>query len=487
MLMRLFAVILSLFVLETYAFSENLKVVRKGRFVIIKMFPSKYLKFKRNIILFLPESYDSSDKRYPVIYAHDGQNLFDPKTSFAGEWHLDENIDRLVKKKLMKEVIVAGIYNTAMRIDEYTPTLMRSKELPGGKGGGLLSNYAKFIVDELKPYIDSHYRTLPDRENTAVMGSSLGGIASFYILGWYPDVFGKAIVMSPSFWWDNVRVTNDIKSLRFRKDSCVYIDGGWLEGGEPERGKINSMIKNMRLVYRALLKKGFQPGKNLFYYEDAKGQHNERFWASRLKIPLTLLFGTKKILHVGEKLKMFPSRIGVGDTAFFWTEQRFKYGIKQSIFIGRFSVDNKKIATIDQSGKLTALKPGEVVVYMSGRNLVGEKFKVSKKVTIASHSADVSIVKLTVVSKVPVEKVYAHITSENGKKVNKKIPFRKNPDGSFSLEIEKKTGSSAVVFVENGKGQKAIRVLKSGRRKILKKYIMFTKDRSYKFEVVEFD
>ena len=150
---------------------------------ILTDFHSKLLDNYRNVIIWLPPGYNklrNVQKKYPVLYMHDGQNLIDPKTSFAGkDWRVDETAVKLSKAKRMSEIIVVGIYNTSDRLAEYSDS---------EKG----DRYLNFIIDELKPFIDNNYRTIPQREHTAIMGSSMGGLISF-IAGWkYYDVFSMA-------------------------------------------------------------------------------------------------------------------------------------------------------------------------------------------------------------------------------------------------------------------------------------------------------
>ena len=250
-------------------------------------YQSQYIKKTPVIIVYLPPDYYLGIHRYPVLYAHDGQNLFDEKTSFVGEWHLDDNINALIAEKLLKGIIVVGIYNTGeQRVYDYTPT--RSNCKYGNNEGGHLREYSQFIVKELKPFIDKKFRTLRSREHTGLMGSSLGGLASFYILGWHPQVFSKAACLSPSFWWDHVRVVKDIQdgSLAFPKDVKIYIDGGWLEGDDE-----SNMVWFMRQAYTALKERGLKDFDNIFYHEDPQGVHHESAWARRGKMPITYLYG----------------------------------------------------------------------------------------------------------------------------------------------------------------------------------------------------
>src|SRR5262249_9148503 len=137
-------------------------------------------------------------KRYPVLYMHDGQNLFEAATSaFGTEWQVDENIDAAVAAGRMDEVIAVGVHNTANRIWEDTPGCDATY------GGGGAEVYERFLIDTVKPFIDQSFRTLPDKDNTAVMGSSLGGLLSFYLARRNPTVFAKAGCMSSSFWWND--------------------------------------------------------------------------------------------------------------------------------------------------------------------------------------------------------------------------------------------------------------------------------------------
>ncbi len=145
------------------------------------------LKFQKKIWVYLPKDYNNSTKSYPVIYMQDAQNLFDNKTSFVGEWEVDETLN-----KMNAQLIVIGIeHGNEKRMDELTP--YKNEKYGGGNG----DNYLKFIVETLKPKVDSIYRTKSNVKNTAIFGSSLGGLISFYGVLKYPEVFGKTGVFSP--------------------------------------------------------------------------------------------------------------------------------------------------------------------------------------------------------------------------------------------------------------------------------------------------
>src|SRR6266480_4524482 len=159
-----------------------------GNIKVHRAFPSKFLGNRRDILVYLPPGYRRfSWRRHSVLYLHDGQNIFDASTSFGGvEWGVDETADQLIRNGQMDEVIIVGLYNTgANRLYEYTPCCDPTY------GGGGADSYEKFIIDTVKPYIDRGFRTIPKREDTALMGSSLGGLLSFY-MGWTrSDIFSR--------------------------------------------------------------------------------------------------------------------------------------------------------------------------------------------------------------------------------------------------------------------------------------------------------
>ena len=247
-----------------------------GTFTQLDNFASPELGNQRTLILYLPPSYQENPlKRYPVLYMHDGQNLFNAQTSaFGTEWQVDENIDRLVAGGQMDEVIVVGIYNNANRIWEYTPCCDASY------GGGGADTYSQFVINTVKPYIDSHFRTLPSAANTALMGSSLGGLLSFYMARNHPAVFAKAGCLSSSFWWDSDLLPAAVEQSTDHVPVRFYIDAGTSNDGLADTQRMDS----------ALLADGYVQGKDVDFYIAQGGAHNEASWAARVAIPLAWLF-----------------------------------------------------------------------------------------------------------------------------------------------------------------------------------------------------
>ena len=169
-------------------------------------FHSKILGNDRDVLVYLPPGYDvSKSKRYSVFYLHDGQNLFDGATSFipGQEWRVDEAAQRLIADGKIEPLIIVGVYNTKGRINEYTPAADAKYKLGGNAG-----LYGRMLVEELKPFIDAHYRTKKDAKHTGLGGSSLGGLASIYLALKYPNVFARAAVVSPSVWFANRQIVH---------------------------------------------------------------------------------------------------------------------------------------------------------------------------------------------------------------------------------------------------------------------------------------
>lgn len=244
-----------------------------GKVSIIPAFSSPQLQNTRALRLYLPPSYqENAAKRYPVLYMHDGQNLFDAKSAAYGvEWNVDETVNRLIATGVLDEIIVVGIDNTPERIPEYTPCCDKKY------GGGRLDAYQRFVVDTVKPYIDGTLRTLPGKDTTAIMGSSLGAIASLYIAQRHPEVFSKAGGVSGSFWWNNKEM---IKKLPARVPVRFYIDAGTRDDGMAETREMRD----------AMLAAGYRQDADLLYYVAEGGSHNEKSWAARVDKPLTWFF-----------------------------------------------------------------------------------------------------------------------------------------------------------------------------------------------------
>lgn len=221
---------------------------------------AQQLNTTKKIWVYLPVNYQTTKKKYPVIYMNDAQNLFDAKTSYVGEWNVDEKLD-----SLKAQVIVIGIeHGNEKRLEELTP--YKNEKYGGGKA----DKYLEFIVTTLKPEIDKKYRTKTDKKNTIIMGSSLGGLTSFYATLKYPEVFGKAGVFSPSFWINRKEIFEFAENTKKIKTKYYFLCGD-NEGDDDMVKDLNKMeyLLNTKRCYCL----------NLNRKEIIKGgQHNEKLW-----------------------------------------------------------------------------------------------------------------------------------------------------------------------------------------------------------------
>jgi predicted alpha/beta superfamily hydrolase len=246
-------------------------------------FGSTILAHKRNVLVYLPPGYGADpERRYPVMYMHDGQNLMNPEDAFGGvAWEVDETAHRLVLEGQIDPVIIVGIYNTGdKRIDEYTPV-----PSPGGKmkgRGGEADKYGRMIIEELKPFIDREYLTRPEREFTGLGGSSLGGLVSLYLGFKRPDVFSRLAVLSPSVWWANNQIIREVAKTGERLPLRI-----WLDIGKKEGSRIKHQVRALKEI---LLANGWKNNQDLAYFEFPEARHEESAWAARFGEVLKFLF-----------------------------------------------------------------------------------------------------------------------------------------------------------------------------------------------------
>ena len=244
-------------------------------------FRSKFLPAARDVLVYLPPGYESeATRRYPVLYLHDGQNLFDGATAYipGQDWRVGQTASALVRRQAIEPVIVVGIYNTGReRVEEYTPSVC-----PRLKVGGKADLYGRLIVEELKPFIDAHYRTRAGLCDTGLGGSSLGGLVTAYLGLRHPDVFGKLAVVSPSVWWDGRRILGDVAALGSKTEARIWLDMGTEEGPRA--------IDDARRLRDALLSKGWNLDRDLRYHEARGARHTEAAWAQRVEPLLKFLY-----------------------------------------------------------------------------------------------------------------------------------------------------------------------------------------------------
>lgn len=250
----------------------------RSELVTLKDFQSPELGNTRDILVYLPPSYRRDERRYPVLYMHDGQNLFDRATSYAGDWKLRSVLSSSARRGI--EVIVVGVPNAGtQRLDEYSPFIDPEQ------GGGAGDRYLDFLTHTLKPVIDEGFRTLTGREHTGIAGSSMGGLISLYGFFRIPSVFGFAGVLSPSLWFAKDAIFPHVIRAPFIPGR-IYLDIGTLEGA-PHVGR----ARRMRDL---LTSKGYRLGQDLRWLESRCGRHDEASWARRFARALPFLLAPER-------------------------------------------------------------------------------------------------------------------------------------------------------------------------------------------------
>jgi predicted alpha/beta superfamily hydrolase len=228
----------------------------------------------RTVSVYLPPGYnDREDRRYPVLYMQDGQNLFEPERAFAGNpWKIDAAAQQVINARKAEPMIIVGVDHAGeARIEEYTPTHDAKK-----KAGGGAQKYAEFLVNEVKPMIEATYRT---NGKSFTGGSSLGGLVALYLALTRPDVFSGAAVMSPSIWWDNKSVLQFVDTFGGEQQPRLWVDIGGREGAEA--------LDGARALRDRLQSRNW---RDLHYEEDRRADHSERAWQRRIPRVLEFLF-----------------------------------------------------------------------------------------------------------------------------------------------------------------------------------------------------
>lgn len=404
------------------------KFITNGNFIIIQGFESKILNNQRTIRIYLPNSYFYSTNHYPVLYAHDGQNLFHDPNNKA-KWDVDLVLSNLVSSGKIREVVVVGIDHMGVdRINEYTPFPLK------GYGGGKAELYGKFIVEELIPFIERNFRVKTNREYVGTFGSSLGGLVSLYLGMWYPGKFGTIGCVSPSFWWgletNKLNVLNNIAKFKSMK---VYIDMGYMESGENE----SNIVYTTREIFFTLNKYISYP--NLLYIEDKKGIHNEMTWKERIhnffifalsKEPLSTNISSCEV-------EVYPSEWGIGDRGFYFVRCFLPEGLEKTLIDNRF-VSLSKFRFVDE-GIIEATETGIGKVEFKLDNFIS-----SKEVNIDAISRRFGFANVSVVCNG--NNVNFLVEYEDNKKTNYAIPlslsYMTNNLRVFSFSITNQRGKS---------------------------------------------
>jgi predicted alpha/beta superfamily hydrolase len=243
---------------------------------------------ERHVWVYLPPGYEDDESRYPVLYMHDGQNVFDGATAFiAGkEWRADETAEQLIDEGRIEPLIIVAVDNGGeSRIAEYTPSEHE------GRGGGA-DAHRRMLIEEVKPWVDGTWRTRPGREDTGLAGSSLGGLVSLWIGLSRPETFGKVAALSTSVWWDDGFILRFVESLPEAPAARIWVDTGTREG--------DRSIEGNRRLRDALTARGWREGVDLRYVEAEGAPHSETAWAGRFPAVLEFLYPPRREGQAGE-------------------------------------------------------------------------------------------------------------------------------------------------------------------------------------------
>lgn len=242
-------------------------------------FRSKFLRNQRSLIVYLPPGYNEQpERRFPVLYLHDGQNLFDGSTSYipGQDWHVGQTADAEIHGGRIEPLIIVGIYNTKSRIGEYTPTKVAKL------GGGRADRYGRFLLDEVLPFMQREYRAAAGAWRTGIGGSSLGGLVSLYLGLSRPDVFGKIAALSPSVWWNQRVIHKFAEKMPMEVRAKVWLDIGTREGPR--------IVEDVERYRDILVSRGWRLDHDLHYECIEGGEHNEAAWAKRVGPFLRFLY-----------------------------------------------------------------------------------------------------------------------------------------------------------------------------------------------------
>ncbi|MBE9918264.1 alpha/beta hydrolase [Paenibacillus donghaensis] len=343
----------------------------RSSILTIEKFYSAYLDNERDLFVYLPPGYHQNlGKRYPVLYMHDGQNIFHP--AFNGySWHVHQTVDRLIQSGDIEEIIVVGISNMgAERSNEFTHDLEgvcyqddKVDIRPLGE------TYEKFVIEEVKIYIDAVFRTKPEAEHTALMGSSRGGQVTYHMGLRRPDVFSKLGIISPYFYCvDPVTLKEYPQYHTFtglKPVSRIWIDLGSSEG-------ILVMEKHVREVAEKLADAGYEPDHELLYLNEPGAGHVEKDWAARLASPLIHFFG-------GKGKECFLSLDGSGEVGIKGPACRLNpvlesdHGLRRTLLRASYEVQDEAVLEVREDGIVVPKKEGKTLVTVQYEGLRASK------------------------------------------------------------------------------------------------------------------
>ena len=253
----------------------------------IHPFHSRIYRNDRFLRVWVPPGYEDAEnaaRQYPVLYLNDGQNLFEPATSFNGvEWQVDETADRLIRQEVIPPLIIVGVDNAGKeRVREYMPHRSFQPMMLRVQG----TRYPSFLIKEVMPFVERHYRVASGPRNTGLGGSSLGALIALYTVAVSPGIFGRLLLESPSLWAANRQIIRQTRTVR-RWPERIFLATGSAEAGRPDRDR--SMVDDVHELAAILHRSGLD-GRRLRLVVDQGASHHESAWARRFPETLSFLF-----------------------------------------------------------------------------------------------------------------------------------------------------------------------------------------------------
>ncbi|QOX65121.1 esterase family protein [Anoxybacterium hadale] len=342
--------------------SNKILTEQNARLIKVENFHAKQLNNDRSLHIYLPPGYYTDTvKRFPVLYVQDGKSVFDYSDWSKESLGMHVTADKLISEKKIQEIIIVGIDNIGEeRINEYAHWDGIDMGKPV-KGKGLL--YENFVIHDVKPFIDQNFRTMKDREHTALMGASIGGLVTFNIGYRHPETFSKLAMMSPYFGWGDGKIYSELDRGVYQEKRPVKL---WIDVGSTEE----DFMGMAAAVISFLRKNGYQDYDELAVYEAPGGEHSERFWADRVEPILLYFFGDigkpqSVALYMEQEVSI--SKMPYGNMNAVVT---YDSGFKLTDIKGNYKVEKPELLLVGTYGRLRPLKEGKTsVTFLSSLGL----------------------------------------------------------------------------------------------------------------------